>query len=228
VHHLTLRYESKRHLESCLLDDQSFGGLFHATETEIDLGETVLVTICVPQIPEGVTLISRVVWRRRPTKWRSSLLPGIGLGFAAASAPQLEFLTQCLAGSRPPTRRSWPRWPLEIPAEVSVSGDRFLSCTRNIGLGGMFLHSDAAFAAGTEVAVDLYPGGPDEGITFRGKVAWCLAQASDPGFGLAFPRTDTNQRRVAGTIIHRDKLVPLDPPPADRGRQHTTQRLVRR
>jgi Tfp pilus assembly protein PilZ len=228
LHHLTLRYESKRHLDSCLLDDQPFGGLFHATESAIELGEQVLVTICVPPIPEGVALMSHVVWRRRPTQWKSSLLPGIGLGFTAESAPQLQFLSQCLEGSVPPTRRTWPRWPLELPAEVSAGAEKFLSCTRNIGLGGMFLHSDQKYDHGTEIRVDLFPTGPDDPIVFSGKVAWSRFAVTDPGFGLAFPKGDPRQRRAAGVIIHGNKLVPFDPPPDDNRLTRTTQRLIRR
>jgi Tfp pilus assembly protein PilZ len=205
---LTLRFDSTRKLQQYMLEEAENGGIFCATTEHYELGETVFVTIYLPDIPEGVPLISSVIWRRRATKWRSSLVPGVGLAFDEASRPQLDFLLSHMAGSVRSTRRAWPRHNLELPIEVSYGERVYRSSTRDIGLGGMFVRFDAPCEVGSEVEVNVFPKGSDEPVGFHGKVAWTRGGEREPGFALAFPRGDSKLRRRAERII-----IASDPPP---------------
>jgi len=209
--HLILRFDSTTKLGKYLLDDQETGGIFCATTDDLDLGETVSVTICLPDIPEGVNLMATVKWRRRPTRWRSSLVPGVGLGFLDSSAPQLAFLLNHLSGGVVSTRRHWPRHQLELPVEVCAGSEVYLSSTRDIGLGGMFVRFDRPCDAGSEVRVNVLPEGPESKVEFHGRVAWSTSGNGEPGFGLAFPPNDVEIRRRAERII----LASEPPPPRD-------------
>lgn len=205
MRHLTLRFDSASKLQQYLLSDQPLGGVFSATQDSFELGEPVLVTICLPDVPEGVVLAATVIWRRQATKWRSSLVPGVGLGFTAGSEPQLRFLMELLAGTVVATRRRWPRHQLELPVEVTAGGEAYPATTRDIGAGGMFVVFDTTCPTdcpvGSKVSVDVFPEGPDERVSFHGKVAWASSGGEEPGFGLAFPPGDKGLRRRAERII---------------------------
>jgi hypothetical protein len=127
-------------------------------------------------------------------------VPGVGLAFDEVSRPQAEYLLRHVAGDVPSTRRHWPRHGLELPAEVNAGGEVYLSSTRDIGLGGMFVRCDAPCEVGSHVEINVFPEGPGKPVGFHGKIAWSRAE-SDPGFGLAFPPNDDEQRRRAERII---------------------------
>ncbi|MBW2277829.1 MAG: PilZ domain-containing protein [Deltaproteobacteria bacterium] len=209
MRHITLRLDSPKKLAQYLLTDQDPGGIFCASSAKFELGETVIVTICLPDIPEGVALVSKVIWRRRPTQWRSSLVPGIGLAFDEVSRPQVEYLLRHVAGNVSSTRRNWPRHDLELPVEISTGGEVYLSSTRDIGLGGMFVRFDTPCEIGREVDINAFPKGPTKPVEFHGKVAWTRGGAIDPGFGLAFPRTDNELRRRAEQLIIANEPAPF-------------------
>jgi Tfp pilus assembly protein PilZ len=199
---LVLRFDSARKLEQYLLDELQNGGIFCATTEDLRLGEAVCVTICLPDVPEGVSLSATVIWRRRPTERRSSLVPGVGLGFDETSSGQLEFLLSHIDGRVQSTRRQWPRHQLEIPVELNARGRVYLSTTKDIGLGGMFVRYDAPCEIGKEVELDAFPEGPGKPMRLHGTVAWVRGGDRDPGFGLAFPpRDDELRRRVEQLII---------------------------
>jgi len=208
MRHLTLRFDSPKKLGQYLLADQDPGGIFCATSEELELGERVALTICLPDVPEGLYLLSSVIWRRRPTKWRSTLVPGVGLAFDEVSRPQVEFLLGHIAGSVASTRRHWPRHDIELPVEISAEGEVYLSTTKDIGLGGMFVRFDSPCEVGNQVDVSVFPEGPDNPVAFRGKVAWAR-RGSDPGFGLAFDPRDTGLRRRAEQIIIASEPAPF-------------------
>ena len=201
MRHITLKFDSPKKLAQYLLTDQDPGGIFCANSAEFELGESVIVTICLPDIPEGVALVSKVIWRRRPTKWRSSLVPGVGLGFDEVSRPQAEYLLRHVAGNVSSTRRNWPRHDLELPVEISAGGEVYVSTTRDIGLGGMFVRFETPCEIGGEIEINVFPEGPDKPVEFHGKVAWTRGGEIDPGFGLAFPQTDDELRHRAEQLI---------------------------
>lgn len=198
---IILRFDSVKKLKEYLLSDQDPGGIFCATRDDLELGETVLLTICLPDIPEGVPLISSVIWRRRPTKWRSSLVPGVGLAFDEASRSQCEFLLEHIEGGVKATRRHWPRHKLELPVEFSAGDRLYRTSTRDIGLGGMFVRCDAPCEVGRDLEVQVFPEGQGNPVEFHGRVAWTRGGERDPGFGLAFPRGDAELRKRAEKII---------------------------
>jgi Tfp pilus assembly protein PilZ len=210
MRYLTLRFDSAKKLAAYLLEDQEHGGVFCATDEPFELGELVRVTICLPGVPEGVVLAASVVWRRRPTRGRTSLIPGVGLGFGEQCQPQIRFLEELVAGGHAATRRSWPRHPIELPVEVRGPDQAPTpASTGDFGLGGMFVRFDGRCPVGDAIDVDVFPADAGKPVPFSGRIAWARCSGPDAGFGMAFHPGDTRLRRLAELIILANEPLAL-------------------
>jgi c-di-GMP-binding flagellar brake protein YcgR len=90
--------------------------------------------------------------------------------------------------------RKFPRFPVELAAEVSMRGETVVASTQNVSLGGVGLVVDREVKEGAEIAVTLFLTqdgieDPDE-TAFEAKaiVAWTTVQ--DAGTWIAGVRFD--------------------------------------
>ena len=197
-------FDTPEKLLSSMLDDQAHGGLFHATLEDFGLGETVVVDVRLPEIPDGVLLVGNIVWRRRPTNWRSSLVPGVGVSFQPESVPQRDFLIRYAQGKQRQRRKAGARCRLNIPVELGVAGISMQAWTRDISRGGLFVPADTPPPVGQPVGVTLLPSEHSTRQELSGRVVWSQGyKAVDraQGFGVAFRFSNPIQRRRLETIV---------------------------
>jgi len=202
---LIATFESPDSLQAALLDDQPHGGRFYATLEDFQLGETIITDVRLPRIPEGVPLIATVVWRRRPTAWRSSLVPGIGVSFHRDSRPQHEFLSLYARGSQTQKRKNGARCAISVPVEVGVAGIPLRAMTANLSRGGLYVPAEVTPPVGQPVEVTLLPGELTERAdSLDGRIVWTSAQspfASPPGFAVSFAFRSPVQRRRLEMLV---------------------------
>lgn len=195
---ITATFETPEKLLSNMLDDQAHGGIFHATLEDMSLGETVIVDLRLPEIPEGVILLGNVVWRRRPTNWRSSLVPGVGIAFHKESAPQRDFLAAYAQGKQEQRRKSGARFRMDIPVELGIAGISIRAWTRNVGRGGLYVPAETPPPIGQPVGITILPNELTQKQQLQGSVAWShppVGEDQVAGFGVSFRFANPIQRR---------------------------------
>src|SRR2546427_10860536 len=136
-----VRFATREAFLKDYLRESTQGGVFFATEEPYEVGEAVLVEISFPEIPEGVFIPGRIAWRRLPTRWRSTLAPGIGIEFAPGEAPKREFLVDFASGALDLVRKRQRRLPVRFPVEFTLVGGatRTRADARDLARGGLFL-----------------------------------------------------------------------------------------
>ncbi len=197
-------FDSPDRLLSSMLDDQQFGGIFHPTEEQYELGETVIVDVRLPEIPEGIPLIGNVVWRRRPTKWKTSLIPGSGIAFQPESGPQRDFLIMYAHGKLQQRRKTGIRCRLNVPVEMTIAGMMIKGWTRDIGRGGLYVPADRLPPVGHQVGVTILPNDFTRREELSGQVAWSHEPCGHnmiAGFGVAFRHSNAPQRRRLDMLV---------------------------
>jgi Tfp pilus assembly protein PilZ len=206
---LVLNFDSQNNFEKVYLDNDSGGGVFVETVDDFTLGEMVRLYLCFPEIPEGVPLEGRIVWRRPPTKWRSRLLPGIGICFNLDQKNRKEFLLDYSKGRVMTRRRKDRRIVAAFPVEFSQAGDWVSGRTENLSREGVFINTDVSVYPGTKVQLRLYLRGQKTPDTFFGKVAWESDLDSLSGLGVEFSFRSPIQRKVIHNFINKkeDRLI---------------------
>jgi type IV pilus assembly protein PilZ len=169
---VVLKFESRTEFERIYMHEPAGGGVFIETDEEYTLGELVRIYLCFPDIPEGIPLRGKVVWRRPPTKWRSALLPGIGVSLSDDYGPQRNFLIDYSTGRIEPRRQRDRRIPADFPLEFKAISRWTAGRTLNISREGLYILTDVSILPGTEIDMRLFVRGKGLPESYRGKVAW--------------------------------------------------------
>jgi type IV pilus assembly protein PilZ len=81
--------------------------------------------------------------------------------------------------------RRYQRAPLDVPVEfiAKVGGERFTGRSKDISVGGMFVHAQQPLAFGTELVVHLQLPGQKAPFALPGVVRW---SRTGEGMGIQF------------------------------------------
>jgi uncharacterized protein (TIGR02266 family) len=209
VRKFSITFSEKYEFLEVFLGDIPGGGIFVRAEDEYSVGESVAVHLCFREIPEGVSLGGKVVWRRAPAKWRSALVPGLGVQFDDSERTRVEFLTDFCRGQLSAKRKSEERIPTDIPIEYCFAGNWIKGRVRDISRGGLFIVTDNFIPPNTSVDMNLFSskfGKPDR---ITGEVAWMRTNGPETGVGVRFElQSPTRRRRVEKLVDQiRDRFI---------------------
>jgi Tfp pilus assembly protein PilZ len=183
--------------------DYPEGALYCRTRSVLELDEDVLVEVDFPDLADRTLVRGWVVSVDRG----SAVLVRLNAG----DAHRRDFLIALARGDIAPSEqvsRGHRRIPAALPVtcridEVDDAGERVYGHTRDVGGGGVFVHSPAPPATGTRVSLVLGPTRSGESFLLDGRVAWIRRDARSHGFGVHFdPRGDHDGRRLR-TLIRR-------------------------
>ena len=193
---IVLQFENRQAYRDAVLDDLARGGVFVETRSDLELGEPVQLYLCLPEIPEGIPVVGRVVWRRSPTRWRSALPPGVGVEFDESENDKVHFMNnlcrQRVSSRRVRSRRVQTDFRVDFLAGGRWNEARAL----NISKEGLFILTDVELGPETPVTMKLFlhGGAPD---LYMGRVAWRCAKRPETGLGVEFSfRSPARRRKI--------------------------------
>jgi len=199
------------------LRDLPAGGLFVRTTEDYTVGDAVELTVVLPQIPDGVALSGTVIWRRAPMKWRSALLPGIGVAFAEAHRNRSEFLIDFCNGELSALRKKGRRVPADFKVDILSENKRISGWAKDISRGGLFVRTDSRPPKDSVVDLQLYLSGNRPPERINGRVAWERVQAPDPGVGVEFLfRTPVKRAQISNYVNELEQRLSIAPPAPQR------------
>ncbi len=206
---IVTHFNSSDQFQNAYLFDLPNGGLFVNTEEEIGLGSGVLIYVCFPDIPEGIPLRGTVVWRRLPTKWRSMLKPGIGIGFGEIDRQKKDFLLSYAMGKLSVKRTKSRRVPVDFQVDFLSSENWVRGRVANISREGLFILTDKTVVTDTAVQMKLFLNGSTHADLYQGRVAWQCNRKPERGIGVEFQfRSPIRRRQIYHFIDNREeKLV---------------------
>ncbi len=105
-------------------------------------------------------------------------------------------------------RRRGERAPIELNVEYKRVNTFFSDYTRNISKGGTFIRTSRPLDVGTEFVFALRVPLLDEPLRLRGTVKWIVSPdesspQKQPGMGIEFVYTGTEERRATESIVER-------------------------
>lgn len=199
------------------LADLHSGGLFVHTTDAYEVGESLLITVVLPQIEDGVALAGHVIWRRAPARWRSALLPGIGVGFVEDHLNRAEFLLDFCNGELSALRKKGRRVPADFRVDILSGNNKISGRAKDISRGGLFVRTHTRFARDSQVDLALFFGEDESPEHFAGRVAWYKAAEPDPGIGIEFMfRTPVKRMQITNFVHQIEGRLSMPPPPPGR------------
>ncbi|MCP4196648.1 MAG: hypothetical protein GY762_05800 [Proteobacteria bacterium] len=210
---VVLKFESRTGFEKIYTHESEGGGVFIETEEKYALGELVRIYLCFPDIPEGIPLRGKVVWRRPPTRVRTALLPGIGVNLSDEYQPQRNFLIDYATGRVEPRRQRDRRIPADFPLEFKVINKWITGRTLNISRQGLYVLTNVSVLLGTDIQLRLYFGGTGFPEPYQGKVSWEKNDHPNMGIGVEFEFQSPRQQKIVTDFVDRreDRLISTIP-----------------
>jgi Tfp pilus assembly protein PilZ len=210
---VVLKFESRTEFEKIYTHEPDGGGVFIETDEEYVLGELVRIYLCFPDIPEGISLRGKVVWRRPPTRVRTALLPGIGVSLSDEYQSQRNFLIDYATGRVEPRRQKDRRIPADFPLEFKAINRWISGRTLNISREGLYVLTNVSVLPGTEIDLRLYFRGTGSAELYRGKVRWEKNDHPNMGIGVEFEFQSARQQKIVTDFVDRreDRLISTIP-----------------
>jgi Tfp pilus assembly protein PilZ len=197
-------YSSREQFLEDYLKDFPTGGLFVAGDEPWELGDAIVLEVVFPEIPEGLFISGRTVWRRMPTRWKSALVPGVGVQFDASERVKRDFLLDFVHGTLTAARKRSRRIPARLRVDYTQVGLERAPAraeTRDIGRGGLFMHTDALARYGSSLELVLFPPTPLPPARAMGRVAWIGHMQGLSGMGVQFLFRSRDARNEIDRIV---------------------------
>ena len=198
---LKVRFRTNEEFEESYDDELSNGGLFCPTTTALETGQTVIVELSIPALPNKV-LIRGVVRSWRPALPRLRVRAGAVVEFDAKEVNKRDFVLETVAGTRnPSTRRRHTRLPVSIPVRYRTTNEANLSesALTEISVGGAMLN-DVELEIGIDVILEITPPGAVSPIAISGKTTY---HGTHGGTGLKFIYRDGGGSRRLRELVRR-------------------------
>ena len=199
-----LQYEHRGEFLENYLADLAGGGLFVRTDEHFDVDDQILLSLRFPEITEGIGVHGLVVWRRAPVRWRSALLPGIGVSFGNQQRSRIEFVFDFCNGQLSIMRKKGRRVPTDFRVDIVSDANRISCRASDISRGGAFLHTERLYNIDTELNFDLFlddDGRPPARIP--GRVAWQRTSGPETGMGVEFAFPTASRRMLVGRFVQQ-------------------------
>lgn len=197
-------YVEREQFVADYLKDFPTGGLFVAGDEPWDLGDAIVLEIVFPEIPEGIFVSGRTVWRRMPTRWKSALPAGVGVQFDSSENVKRDFLLDFVHGTLTASRKRSRRIPARLRVDYTQIGNEQPAAraeTRDIGRGGLFLHTDELARYGSSLEMVLFPPNPMPPARAMGRVAWIGHMQGLTGMGVQFLFRSRDARTQIDQIV---------------------------
>jgi Tfp pilus assembly protein PilZ len=207
IYETSLKFKERGQFRDAILPDIKAGGLFVETEETHELGKSILIHVCFPDIPYGIPLLGAIVWRRPPTKWRSAMKPGIGVKIDEASESSWRFLVRFSNGHAMEKRTKGPRISCDFFVDVSAPEASQTARAVNIGPGGLFVRAEKPVPLKTPLEITGFMNADEAPYTYSAEVIWNGAVDGGIGLGMQFYFRSPIQRQ---RIVHfiEEKLDP--------------------
>ncbi len=199
---LKLRVRSSDEYDGLFQTDLPAGGLFVPTTQPHEVGETVVVELVCPDLPNPVMIRGLV------RSWRSSvprlrIRAGAVIEFDTEEAHKREFVRDALAGRRGDVpRRRHNRLPVSIPVRYRTPDtSHFLEgAISEISVGGAMLNTTVPLPLESDVIVEIVPPGAAASIMISSRVSY---QVPAGGTGLRFVSRDGDGSRRLRELVRR-------------------------
>ena len=203
---LKLRIKSADEWGELYQTDLPNGGLFVPTTTELEAGDTAVVELASPQLPNKV-MIRTVVRSWRPALPRLRVRAGAVVEFEGDEITKRDFVADVFSGKRGGEipRRRQSRLPVSIPVKFRLSSSAaFLDgAISEISVGGAMLNTRTPLPLESDVIVEITPPGAAAAIAISGKVSYHVPSG---GTGLKFLYRDGDGSRRLRELVRRLRL----------------------
>jgi Tfp pilus assembly protein PilZ len=199
---LKLRVRSTDEFDQLYQPELDAGGLFVPTTTSLDVGETVIVEIAAPTLPNKV-LVRGEVKSWRPALPRLRVRAGAVVEFAVDEANKRDFVRDALSGKRTDLpRRRHNRLPVSIPVRYRLGKTAGYQegAISEISVGGAMLNTQTPIPLESDVIVEIVPPGAAAPIAISSKVSYHVPTG---GTGLKFLFRDGDGSRRLRELVRR-------------------------
>jgi Tfp pilus assembly protein PilZ len=199
---LKLRVRSLDEYETLYQRDLASGGLFVPTTQAHEVGETVVVELVCPDLPNPV-MIRGVVRSWRSSVPRLRIRAGAIVEFDAEEAHKRDFVQAALTGKRGDVpRRRHNRLPVSIPVRYRMidTAQYTDGAISEISVGGAMLNTREPLPLESDVIVEIVPPGAAAPIAISSRVSY---QVPTGGTGLRFVSRDGDGSRRLRELVRR-------------------------
>ncbi len=217
-----VKFRTRAEFDDSYLPDLPHGGVFVPTDEDYKLGDSVLVYLCFPEVPQGVPLRGTVIWRRAPTKWRSALKPGIGIRFDEAELERRDFLLSFVRGKIDPRRGRHRRVPADFRVDFSLEETWNTGRALNISREGIFILTEEYVKKDSSLQMKLFLKNAAQPDLYFGKVRWHCPRKPEIGLGVEFRfRSPIHRRKIHRYVVEREEILMAQVPQLARSQRAT-------
>ena len=200
---LKLRIKSADEWGELYQTDLPNGGLFVPTTTELEAGDTAVVELASPQLPNKV-MIRTVVRSWRPALPRLRVRAGAVVEFEGDEITKRDFVADVFSGKRGGEipRRRQSRLPVSIPVKFRLTSSAVFQdgAISEISVGGAMLNTRTPLPLESDVIVEIVPPGAAAPIAISSKVSYHVPSG---GTGLKFLFRDGDGSRRLRELVRR-------------------------
>jgi Tfp pilus assembly protein PilZ len=178
------------------------GGLFVPTTTELEAGDTAVVELASPQLPNKV-MIRTVVRSWRPALPRLRVRAGAVVEFDTEELTKRDFVADVFSGKRTDLpRRRQSRLPVSIPVRYRLSDTAAFAdgAISEISVGGAMLNTQTPLPIDSDIILEVVPPGGAAPIAISGKVSYHVPNGAT---GVKFQYRDGDGSRRLRELVRR-------------------------
>jgi Tfp pilus assembly protein PilZ len=200
---LKLRIKSADEWGELYQTDLPNGGLFVPTTTELEAGDTAVVELASPQLPNKV-MIRTVVRSWRPALPRLRVRAGAVVEFEGDEITKRDFVADVFSGKRGGeiARRKQSRLPVSIPVKfrLATSAAFLDGAISEISVGGAMLNTASPLPIDSDIVLEVVPPGGAAPLPISGKVSYHVPSGAT---GIKFMYRDGDGSRRLRELVRR-------------------------
>jgi len=200
---LKLRIKSADEWGELYQTDLPNGGLFVPTTTELEAGDTAVVELASPQLPNKV-MIRTVVRSWRPALPRLRVRAGAVVEFEGDEITKRDFVADVFSGRRNGdiARRRQSRLPVSIPVKFRITTSAAFQdgAISEISVGGAMLNTQTPLPLDSDIVLEVIPPGGAAALEISGKVSYHVPSGAT---GVKFLSRDGDGSRRLRELVRR-------------------------
>jgi Tfp pilus assembly protein PilZ len=200
---LKLRIKSADEWGELYQTDLPNGGLFVPTTTELEAGDTAVVELASPQLPNKV-MIRTVVRSWRPALPRLRVRAGAVVEFEGDEITKRDFVADVFSGKRGGdiARRRQSRLPVSIPVKFRLTSSAAFQdgAISEISVGGAMLNTQSPLPLDSDIVLEVVPPGGAAPLAISGKVSYHVPTGAT---GVKFMYRDGDGSRRLRELVRR-------------------------
>jgi len=199
---LKLRIKSADEWGELYQTDLPNGGLFVPTTTELEAGDTAVVELASPQLPNKV-MIRTVVRSWRPALPRLRVRAGAVVEFDGEEITKRDFVADVFSGKRGDiARRRQSRLPVSIAVRFRMTSSAAYQdgAISEISVGGAMLNTQTPLPLESDIILEVVPPGGAAPLSISGKVSYHVPTGAT---GVKFMYRDGDGSRRLRELVRR-------------------------